>query len=81
VSEFGLELYYFSSLSTQAPVLCCTDIFGVAGSGGTIPFGFDMQWLLILFYSCFILTILSALNKSALLSFVGNIFFLFYWYF
>jgi len=81
VAEFGLELYYFSSLSTKEPVLCCTDIFGVAGSDGTIPFGLDIQWLLILFYSCFLLTILSALNKSALLSFIVNIFFLFIAYY
>ena len=81
VAEFVLETVYFSSLSTQVPVSCCSDIFGVAASGGTIPFGLDVQWLLILFYSCFVLTLLSAMNKSASLSFFVNIFFLFIAYY
>ena len=74
--EYGFELFYLFSLSTQEPVSCCTDIFGAVGVSQSLPFGLNIQTLLVLFYATFLLTLFSAFGKNGLLSFITNIFFL-----
>jgi hypothetical protein len=79
--EFLFEILYFTSLSTQSPVSCCSDIYGVNATMGQIPFGMSVLLLLVLFYLSYFLTLLLALQKKSLLGFFANIFFLFISYY
>jgi len=79
--EFLFEILYFTSLSTQVPVSCCSDIYGVNATMGQIPFGMSVWVLLVLFYATYLLTFLLALQKSSLFGFFSNILFLFVSYY
>ena len=81
VCEFILEILYFSNISLEKPVLCCSVVFGQTNSTNGLPFGLNTNLLLILFYLFYLLIILSSINKNAIISFISNFIFLFIAYF
>lgn len=74
--EYILDILYFTNISLDEIVLCCSVIFGVQGEN-TLPLGLDTTKLLILFYLFYLLNIMANISKQALLSFVVNIIFLY----
>ncbi len=80
VLEFSTEILYFSNISTQKPVSCCSVIFGLSGNNG-IPFGLSISLLVTLFYLIFILNIILALQKSRTLLAISSLFFLYIAYY
>ncbi len=80
VLEFSLEILYFSHISVEKPVNCCSVIFGLSGDNG-IPFGLNMTMLVVLFYLIFILNIILAIQKSRALLALFSLFFLYIAYY
>ncbi len=80
VLEFTLEILYFSNISVQKPVSCCSVIFGLSGNNG-IPFGLNITTLNAIFYLIFILNIILALQKSKTLLAIFSLFFLYISYY
>lgn len=75
VVEFILDILYYTNISTEALVLCCSTIYGaVEGTG--LPFNLDVPKLLILFYLLYILVMVVNFQKQALLSMLANGFFM-----
>ena len=64
--EYGLDLAYFSHISTSDVVQCCSAIFGISGSN-TIPFNLTITALLAIFYLLYGLIMLLAYQRHALL--------------
>ena len=79
--EYTLDILYFSNISLETPVLCCSIVFGTSEAINGLPFGLNTNLLLILFYLFFILIITNNLAKNTLLSFISNFIFLFVGYF
>jgi hypothetical protein len=74
--EYLLDIAYFSHISTSEVVQCCSAIFGISGSN-TIPFNLTIPLLLAIFYILYLLTLLLAMQKNALLLFVISLVFLY----
>jgi len=74
-SEFLLDILYFTNIETTNPVSCCSVIFGQTGGTNGLPFGLDIQKLLILFYLLFILVILTSISNLAIMNIVSSLLF------
>lgn len=79
--EFILEILYFTNISTDVPVQCCSVIFGVSGGSDPLPFGINIQTLLILFYSIYILVLIANIQKNPLFSFLSTILLFYFGYY
>ncbi len=79
VIEYFLDMLYFTNISLDDIVLCCSIIFGVQGSD-FLPFGLDTTRLIILFYLFYLLIILANILKQAFISFLANIIFIYFAY-
>lgn len=79
--DMVLNIVYFLNISTESPVLCCSNIYGVSGISSPLPFGLDIGKSLILFYLIYILTVVVSLQKQNILMFISNIFFIYLSYF
>lgn len=74
--EYILDILYFTNISLEQIVLCCSVIFGVQGSN-SLPFGLDTTKLIILFYLFYLLIIMANISKQAFITFIVNIIFLY----
>ena len=63
--ELILSLAFFSSIDTQIPVACCA--YKYVEVTNTLPFGLAINTLVGLFYSLYIVMVLSAYKKQKLL--------------
>lgn len=82
VVEFLLLFLYFTNISLELPVACCSVIYGTSDVGSTIPFNLDNLSLTLAFFILAIMALVSNLNKNRALSFVfGILFFYFGYYF
>jgi hypothetical protein len=79
--EYSLDIAYFSNISLETPVLCCSVVFGASEALNGLPFGLNTTLLVILFYLVFLLILTSNVAKNTLLSFMANFVFLFVGYF
>ncbi len=70
--EYIFILKYFSNISTQNSVQCCSVIFGLSGSN-TLPFGLNTTMLLALFYILYILNTLFAFQKYSFALFISGL--------
>ncbi len=77
--EYGLDLAYFSHISTSDVMQCCSAIFGISGSS-RIPFNLTVPMLLAIFYLLYALTIILSLQRQAALLFFVSIAFLYFGY-
>lgn len=71
-----LEVAYFTHISLEKPVACCSVIFGFSGSNG-IPLGLNVPMLLALFYLFFILNLLFIWQKKPLPLALSSLLFLY----
>ncbi|MEW6552080.1 MAG: hypothetical protein AB1389_08150 [Campylobacterota bacterium] len=79
--EFILEILYFTNISTETPVQCCSVIYGVSGNSDPLPFGIDTKTLLIVFYAILILSLSANLQKNPIFSFVASMMYLYFGYY
>ena len=71
--EFCLEILYFMNIPLNVPVFCCSTVFTL----DNLPFELNSSGLLIIYYSLFIIIVISSLYKNNVISFFVNILFLF----
>ncbi|RLA75705.1 MAG: hypothetical protein DRG11_00450 [Epsilonproteobacteria bacterium] len=76
--EFIVEILYFTNISIQQPVLCCSAVFVDEHSVSSI---FDIENILLLFYICYVVLLVSNIVKNSLVSFLGGLLFLVLSYF
>ena len=73
--EFALDILYFTNISTNNPVSCCSAIFGQNGGANGLPFGLDTIKLLLLFYLLFALVIITTIYEMTLANITASILF------
>jgi len=78
--EYALDILYYTNISTDSLVTCCSTIYGVVQGTG-LPFNLDIMKLLILFYLLYILIIVVNIQKLAFLSAVTNSFYMYIAYY
>ncbi|MDQ1325266.1 MAG: hypothetical protein QG564_390 [Campylobacterota bacterium] len=76
IFELLIEYLYFTNISTEEVVLCCSALYGANSNGLTLPFGLDIFAVLYLFYATWVLLFLSYIKKYLLINTVANIFYL-----
>lgn len=81
ILEFYLVALYFSNISLETPVACCSIIYGTSDIGSKIPFNLDMISLGLVFFIISILLFVSNLNANKVLSFILGILFLYFGYY
>jgi len=64
VLELFLEVNFFTNISTESPVLCCSAIYVDDANKNPLPFNLSMINLLVLFYSLYILILFVAYFKK-----------------
>ncbi len=62
-AEITLDILYFSHIETSKPVTCCSMIFG---GSDILPFGLDIDMLLMLFYLLYALVLLTTISEVAI---------------
>lgn len=77
--EYYFDIAYFSHISLEQPVSCCSVIFGLSGEN-ELPFGLNVMKLLVLFYLLYMLNMILSMQKNAFLLFISNIAFLYFAY-
>ena len=80
VSSYALEIAYFTHISLQKPVACCSVIFGFSGAN-SLPFGLDAIMIVAIFYLLALLNILFIWQKQALALALSSVGFLFVAYY
>ena len=73
--EFTLDILYFTNISTDNPVSCCSAIFGQTGGANGLPFGLDIIKLLLLFYLLFLLVIITTIYEMTLANITASLLF------
>ena len=73
--EFALDILYFTNISTNNPVSCCSAIFGQNGGANGLPFGLDTTKLLLLFYLLFALVIIATIYEMTLANITASLLF------
>ena len=73
--EFALDILYFTNISTNNPVSCCSAIFGQNGGANGLPFGLDTTKLLLLFYLLFALVIITTIYEMTLANITASLLF------
>jgi len=78
--EYCLDILYYTNISTDSLVSCCSTIYGaVQGTG--LPFNLDITKLLVLFYLLYMLIIVANIQKLEFLSAFASGFFIYIAYF
>ncbi len=78
-AEFYLDFAYFSHISTDDTVQCCSAIFGLSGDNH-IPLNLNVLTLLAIFYILYILTVLLSIQRYPFTLFVISLLFLYFAY-
>jgi hypothetical protein len=81
ITDFIVQLLYFTHISTDSPVMCCSVIYGISDGGSSLPLGLSLVTLTILFGVVFALFIASTYLALGLYSFVSGILFLYFGYY
>ncbi len=76
ILELVVEYLYFTNISTEEVVLCCSAIYGANSGGLTLPFGLDIFGILYLFYATWVLLFLTYIKKYLLINTLANILYL-----
>lgn len=79
--EFYLNIKYFSNISTDSIVTCCSAIYSSVGDTNPLPLSMNLQALLISFYFIYILSFISNLKKLFIVSAVLSSTFLYISYY
>jgi len=81
VLEFILQILYFTHISLESPVMCCSVIYGASDTGSAIPFSLDKISFSALFIIEFVMLQAALWSKNSVLSFVLGILFLYLGYY
>jgi hypothetical protein len=73
--ELLLEILFFTNISTQTPVLCCSSIYKASKSSNLLPFGLSTTQIAILFYLLYISVVSFCYFKKRVLLFVSSLFY------
>ena len=76
VSSYTLEIAYFTNISLEKPVSCCSVIFGLSGEN-SLPFGLNIEMILAIFYLLALLNILFIWQKQSYALALSSLGFLF----
>lgn len=80
--EFLLQGLYFTHISLESPVMCCSVIYGASDSGSSLPFSLNTISLSTIFGVLYVMLLIALINKLKTLSFIlGALFFYFGYYF
>ena len=79
VLSYTLEIAYFSHISLEKPVACCSVIFGFSGTN-TLPFGLSTPLILGIFYLLFLLNVLFIWQRQAYALALSSVAFLYVGY-
>ncbi len=77
--EYYLDFTYFSHISTDNTVQCCSAIFGLFGNN-SIPLNLNIFMLLMIFYILYILIVLLSIQKYSFILFISSLLFLYFGY-
>ena len=80
VTSYVLEISYFTNISLEKPVSCCSVIFGLSGTN-SLPFGLDAIMIVAIFYLLVLLNILFIWQKQAFPLALSSLLFLFVAYY
>ncbi|HIP46513.1 MAG TPA: hypothetical protein EYG95_03020 [Campylobacterales bacterium] len=80
VSSYTLEIAYFTNISLEKPVSCCSVIFGLSGEN-SLPFGLNIEMILAIFYLLALLNILFIWQKQSYALALSSLGFLFVAYY
>ncbi|MEA3383353.1 MAG: hypothetical protein U9Q20_01570 [Campylobacterota bacterium] len=80
IVEYVLDILYFSSISTVSIATCCSAIYD-SSSVNALPFSMNLQFLLVSFYSIYILILFFNYKQLRVFSGVLNIIFLYISYY
>jgi len=80
VSSYTLEIAYFTNISLEKPVSCCSVIFGLSGEN-SLPFGLNIEMILAIFYLLTLLNILFIWQKQSYALALSSLGFLFVAYY
>ncbi len=78
LSQFVVQILYFTNISLSEPVLCCSAVFDTQDS---LSFLKDHKVLLTGFYTTYISLMIASMDKKPLLSFISGVLYLFVSYF
>ncbi|MCD6654525.1 MAG: YfhO family protein [Sulfurovum sp.] len=76
ILELFVEYLYFTNISTEEVVLCCSAIYGANSGGLTLPLGLDIVGILYLFYATWVLLFLTYIKKYWFINTAANIMYL-----
>ncbi len=79
-TSYILEIAYFSNISLEKPVSCCSVIFGLSGAN-SLPFGLSTLMIVAIFYLLALLSFLFIWQKQAFALAFSSIGFLFVAYY
>ena len=79
--EFLLQGLYFTHISLESPVMCCSIIYGASNSGSTLPLSLSPSTLSVAFGILFIMLFIALINKTKTLSFMLGALFLYFGYY
>lgn len=79
--EFLLQGLYFTHISLESPVMCCSVIYGASNSGSTLPLSLSPSTLSVAFGILFIMLFIALINKLKTLSFMLGALFLYFGYY
>ncbi len=77
--EYGMDIAYFSHISTSDVVQCCSAIFGISGNN-LLPFNLTVPLLLAIFYLLYALTVLLSIGRQPYLLALVSLLFLYFAY-
>ncbi len=80
VASYVLEIAYFTHISLQKPVSCCSVIYGLSGNN-SIPFGLSTAMIVAIFYLLVLLNLLFIWQKKAYALALSSMVFLFVAYY
>jgi len=64
LGEFLLSLYFYSSIETDNPVLCCSNLYAQSFKDNPIPFSLTKLQLVSLFYTLYVAVVISAYKQN-----------------
>ena len=79
--EFFFEVLFFTNISTQTPVLCCSTIYKISNTLQHLPFNLSVVQTVILFYLLYISVISFCYFKKRILLFVSSLFYIYISYY
>ena len=79
--EGYLDIEYFTMIDIRQPVSCCSTLYGQLEGSNPLPFGLDIQTLIILFYMIYTLLMVTIWYKYRIATILITVLFMFISYY